>query len=93
MLTLLILVPLIGAFLTVGASMSDAVAKRFGLAVAIATFWLSVYVYGVYDYGVMTPQALSMIYDPIPDMFAIDGVSIPFVLLTAFLTPVVLLAS
>lgn len=86
MLISLVILPLVGSLAVVSISKPQYV-KQLGIAIALATFWDSLYVYAQFDQGVAGYQA----HDSLG--FAVDGISLPFILLTGFLTPVVLLAS
>ena len=86
--TLLVIVPLLGALAIAVMPIGHSATKRLGLLVSLATLWLSLYTYATFDVGYPAPQSYVGSFG-----LALDGISLPFVVLTGFLTPVVLLAS
>lgn len=92
MLTLLVLVPLLGSIVAATVDLSTPSVKRVGLVTSLITFWVSLVIYASFDTGTIGYQAHPA-YDPLGLTLAIDGISLPFIMLTAFLTPIVLLAS
>ncbi len=87
MLTILVLTPIIGAFL-IGIIKVDNTEKFFiyGIVVSIITFIISVVVWLSFDNSFLYYQINSTI-------FAIDGIALPFIIITTFLTPIAILAS
>jgi NADH-quinone oxidoreductase subunit M len=97
LLSVLVLLPLAGALLVGLAPRNDAVLKRLGLVVSIATFVVSLFVFARFETGVADFQLVERI-DWVPRFgisyhLGIDGISIFLVLLTTLLFPVCFLAS
>lgn len=98
LLTYLIFTPLIGSLLLLFFKKEiTTTTKAFGLAISVATFVLSVYVYTMFDpsNGGMqfTQKAL---WIPALNVFyhvGIDGLSLMLVMLTTLLTPIAMLSS
>lgn len=101
LLSLIIFLPLAGAFfiLTIRGDEEDVKrnARNTALFTSTFTFFLSVYLLGVFDRQNPTFQLVEL-YSWFPDLginykVGVDGISIYFVLLSTFLTPLCILAS
>jgi NADH-quinone oxidoreductase subunit M len=100
-LSFLIAAPLLGAafllLLKKGSPVSDQNAKHVALWTSLATFVASLYLLAHFNAGTATYQFSE--FHPWFEGFGIgyhlgvDGISLPFVLLTTFLTPICILAS
>ena len=97
MLTLIVFLPLAGALLLVFIPSRKVEALRmFALGVSIAVFILSLILYFRFDSGSGLPQFVeeqSWLGSGIRYHVGVDGISLVFVILTAFLMPVSLLSS
>ena len=100
-LSLLIFTPLLGAacvFLTPGTSEQiDRNAKNVGLFVSLITLGLAISAWSAFDATVAGYQ-FEELYPWLPSLnisyhLGVDGISLPFILLTAFLIPICLIAS
>ena len=91
MLQILVLIPILGSIVIATIPITHTSVKRLGLFVSLVTFWLTIYLYAGFDQSIIGLQGQS--FDPLSLNFAIDGISLPFIILTGFLTPIVLLAS
>src|ERR1700712_1264892 len=99
MLTALLLIPLIGSFallpITEGTVAGDSRMKRIALATAMVNFVLSIVLWGEFDSSASGYQfvqefnSLSFCHLHI----GIDGISLYFVLLTTFVTPICILSN
>jgi len=98
LLSLVIFLPTLGAlFLAVANKLSDDVMKNIGLAVTVATFLLSLMMLGRFDAGNANIQ-LEVVKAWIPSWnveyrLGIDGISLPLVLLTTFISGLSMWAS
>jgi len=97
-LSILIAIPLCGALLLVfidGAR--DALIKRLALAISSLAFLLSLIMYAQFDPAIAGMQFVERTswIDSIGSSYllGVDGISLPLVLLTTFLTPIAILAS
>ncbi|MBF0339890.1 MAG: NADH-quinone oxidoreductase subunit M [Magnetococcales bacterium] len=97
MLSLVTFLPLVGALVILLVIRSDAQAKVFGLGVSLVTFLISLRLLTGFDPHTANFQFLEELkWLPeygIAYRMGVDGISLPFVLLTTFLTPICLLAS
>lgn len=96
-LTILILLPALGAGIIVLSSYiskNDLLARKLALAAALITLFLSIILWIQFNPELMTMQFVEK-YNTILGHYSlgIDGYSIPFILLTAFLIPICILAS
>src|SRR5882757_8753016 len=101
MLTLLILIPLLGSLLIL--PMSDTLEgqsqmKKIALTTSLINFFISLFIWYQFDSSSTQYQFVSEV--PLADQlnfchlnFGIDGISLYFVLLTTFITPVALLSN
>ena len=90
MLTALVTTPFVGALLVMIMPSNEATrnlrVKQVALLTSVVAFGLSVILWVLFDGSCLGYQLQSTI-------FAVDGLALPFVMLTAFLTPLALLAS
>ncbi len=97
LLTLTVALPLAGALVIAVAKPGELAAKVVAMATAVATFAASIGLLVVFDLSDASLQ-LAERTEWIPAIganisFAVDGVSLALILLTTFLTPLILLAS
>ncbi len=95
LLSLLIWVPIVGGALTLMSG--ERGARRVALTVSVATLALCVPLYLGFDTGEAGPQFREFI-PWLPDFninyhLGVDGISLPLILLTAFVTPLVVIAA
>jgi NADH-ubiquinone oxidoreductase chain 4 len=99
MLTALILIPLIGSFallpITEGSVEGDSRMKRIALFTAMINFFLSVVLWGEFDSSATQYQFVQEFNNLSFCHFhiGIDGISLYFVLLTTFITPICILSN
>ncbi|MBF0214142.1 MAG: NADH-quinone oxidoreductase subunit M [Magnetococcales bacterium] len=97
MLSLVTFLPLVGALVILLAVRSDGAARMIALGVSLLTFLLSLRLLAGFDPQTANFQFMEEV-SWLPEYgiayrMAVDGISLPFVLLTTFLTPICLLAS
>ena len=99
-LSLLLLVPLLGALVIFAIQGDEAIVKRnarnMALATTLTTFVMSLFVWSLFDPSTADFQLVEnipWISDTIRYHLGVDGISILFVLLTTFLMPICVLAS
>ncbi|MBF0614191.1 MAG: NADH-quinone oxidoreductase subunit M [Magnetococcales bacterium] len=97
MLSLVTFLPLAGALVILLAIHNDKAAKSFALGISLVTFVISLRLITGFDLGTANFQFLEeakwLPEYGIAYRMGVDGISLPFVLLTTFLTPICLLAS
>ncbi len=97
MLSLVTFLPLIGAFIILIGVRNDGMARYSALGISLVTFLISLKLVMGFDTHTPEFQYLEeMQWLPeygIAYRMGVDGISLPFVLLTTFLTPICLLAS
>ncbi|MBF0189806.1 MAG: NADH-quinone oxidoreductase subunit M [Magnetococcales bacterium] len=97
MLSLVTFLPLVGALVILLAIRSDGAARTTALGVSLLTFVISLGLLNGFDTSTARFQFLEEV-EWLPEYgiayrMGVDGISLPFVLLTTFLTPICLLAS
>ena len=99
-LSLLLLVPLLGALVIFAIQGDEAIVKRnarnMALATTLTTFIMSLFVWTLFDPSTAEFQLVEnipWIGDTISYHLGVDGISILFVILTTFLMPICVLAS
>jgi len=96
LLSILVWLPVIGGLLVAAAGQRVAVAKWLALALSAATFILSLPLYTAFDRSTAAMQFVERL--PWIENFrveyflGVDGFSMPLILLTTFLTPIVVIA-
>jgi NADH-quinone oxidoreductase subunit M len=98
MLTLVTFLPLLGALIVLlGNRNNPSAARLVALGVSLATFLVSLKIYMDFDLAQpgfqMVEEAVWMPLASIAYRMGVDGISLPFVLLTALLTPICILSS
>jgi proton-translocating NADH-quinone oxidoreductase chain M len=99
MLTLLLIIPIIGSLIIL--PMSNTIEsknqmKKIALTTSLLNFFISLFIWYQFDCGASQTQFqfVSAVYgNPFSLNFGIDGISLYFVLLTTFITPVALLSN
>ncbi|MGN7612573.1 NADH-quinone oxidoreductase subunit M [Magnetococcales bacterium HHB-1] len=97
MLSLVTFLPLVGALLILVGVKNDRLARIIGLATSLLTFAVSLAIYAEFDNSSAAFQFVEQYRwleaFNIEYYMGIDGISLPFILLTALLTPICLLSS
>lgn len=94
MITLLLIVPIIGSLLLIPIK-KDSVMKRIALFTSLINLFISIFLWVQFDQNTTTFQFVSE-FNELTFChlnFGVDGISLFFVLLTTFITPVALLSN
>jgi NADH-ubiquinone oxidoreductase chain 4 len=91
----LIIIPLIGVIVISLNLFNNYDARIIGLIVSIITFFLSLTIYILFDYSNIEYQYIQEIYQlkGLNINLGVDGISIYFLILTTFITPIVILSN
>jgi NADH-quinone oxidoreductase subunit M len=92
--------PLLGVFMTLmmagEGNQGDALARRIALFTTLVTFGLTLYAWSAFDgtkSGFQFEESAAWLGGAVRYHLGVDGISLPFVILTAFLMPLCILAS
>jgi NADH-ubiquinone oxidoreductase chain 4 len=91
----LLIIPLLGILLLLILNIKDSIIKYIGLLVSVFNFFLSIIIFTLYNFSSLEYQFIQEINDfyYFNIYLGIDGISIYFILLTTFITPLVILSN
>jgi NADH-ubiquinone oxidoreductase chain 4 len=92
---IIILIPLIGIITIITNLFKNYDVRLIGLITSILAFLFSLFVFILFDYSNIEYQFIQEIYElkGININIGIDGISIYFILLTTFISPIVILSN
>jgi NADH-ubiquinone oxidoreductase chain 4 len=95
LISMLIFIPLIGIFIILTNKLDNQETKIIGLISSIITFFISLLIYILFDFSNIEYQFVQEIYKlhSMDIYLGIDGISVYFLLLTTFITPIVIVSN
>jgi NADH-ubiquinone oxidoreductase chain 4 len=92
---LLLIIPLIGVLLISTDVLKNTDVRIIGIVTSVINFIISLFMFIIFDYSSIEYQFVQEVYEfsGLNIYLGIDGISIYFILLTTFITPIVLLSN
>jgi NADH-ubiquinone oxidoreductase chain 4 len=92
---LLFIIPVLGILILSTNNLQEKTCKTIGLITSSVNFFIVLVLFIVFDFSSIENQFVQEVYElNSPNLFfGIDGISIYFILLTSFITPIVIMSN